>query len=130
MASRKEYFDRRNASRVYLLDSFPRWRAFKEENGIETDRDVANMLLDWYMARNLNVQCVMIRHETRKHLSFKCVSYIAIMYCIDKYLACFSDAEIQTDEASTLSSDKSVTPPTRSRNEQDFPLPGKILLLP
>jgi hypothetical protein len=89
MASRKEYFDRRNASRVYLLDSFPRWTAFKEENGIETDRDVANMLLDRYMARNLNVRYVMIRHDTRKYLSFKCVSYIAIMYCIDKYICMF-----------------------------------------
>ena len=53
MASRKEYYVNRDASKVYLFDCFARWRSFKEERNLRTDRDVANILLNEYMARNV-----------------------------------------------------------------------------
>ena len=55
MASRKDYVDRKDASKVYLLDSFALWRSFKEERNLRTDSEVAKVLLDDYMARNVNV---------------------------------------------------------------------------
>ncbi|XP_028418256.1 uncharacterized protein LOC114543497 isoform X1 [Dendronephthya gigantea] len=51
-SSRKEYYASRDASKVYLLGSFPRWRAFKEQHKLRTDKDVADMLLDSYLAMN------------------------------------------------------------------------------
>ena len=37
---------RTGATRVYLLDVFGRWRQFKEKYALDTDADVARMLLD------------------------------------------------------------------------------------
>ncbi|XP_028402614.1 uncharacterized protein LOC114525455 [Dendronephthya gigantea] len=51
-SSRKEYYASRDASKVYLLGPFPRWRAFKEQHKLRTDKDVADMLLDSYLAMN------------------------------------------------------------------------------
>ena len=50
-ASRKEYFANRDASKVYLFDIFPRWREFKKERNIRSDKDVAEMLLDAYQSQ-------------------------------------------------------------------------------
>ncbi|CAB3989580.1 Hypothetical predicted protein [Paramuricea clavata] len=50
-ASRKEYFANRDASKVYLLDIFPRWKEFKKERNIRSDKDVAEMLLDAYQSQ-------------------------------------------------------------------------------
>ena len=58
MASRKEYIAYRDASKVYSFDCFARWRALKEERNLMTDRDVANLLLDEYVARNVDTRWV------------------------------------------------------------------------
>ncbi len=44
--SRREYYTRRDASKVYLFEVFPRWREFKKRYGLESDADVAQRLLD------------------------------------------------------------------------------------
>lgn len=48
--SRKEYYAKRDASKVYLLAAFPRWRAFKDENNMKSDKDVAEFFLDAYVS--------------------------------------------------------------------------------
>ena len=58
MASQKEYVADRDASKVYLFDCFARWRALKKERNLMTDRDVANMLLEKYMTRNVDTRWV------------------------------------------------------------------------
>ncbi|CAB4027119.1 Hypothetical predicted protein [Paramuricea clavata] len=50
-ASRKEYFANRDASKVYLFYIFPRWKEFKKERNIRSDKDVAEMLLDAYQSQ-------------------------------------------------------------------------------
>ena len=52
--SRKEYYAARDASKIYLHGVFPRWREFKEEHKIKTDKDVAEVLLDAYYSKNDN----------------------------------------------------------------------------
>ena len=47
-SERKEYFARRDATRVCLLEANDRWKAVKEENNFNNDRQVAKMLLDFY----------------------------------------------------------------------------------
>ena len=46
----EEYYARRDATRVCLLDSFERWKTVKEENNLKNDKEVAEMLLDLYTA--------------------------------------------------------------------------------
>lgn len=48
IAKRKEYKAMRDSSRVALLGSFARWRAFKAKHGLNSDADVAEMLLDHF----------------------------------------------------------------------------------
>jgi hypothetical protein len=48
---RKAYLASRDASKVYLFDVFERWRAFKESKNIKSDKDVAEMLLEFYQAQ-------------------------------------------------------------------------------
>ena len=45
-AGRKDYYARRDASRVYLFENFAPWREFKKKHGLKTDADVAEMLLE------------------------------------------------------------------------------------
>ncbi|CAB4043855.1 Hypothetical predicted protein [Paramuricea clavata] len=85
--SRKEYYANRDSSKIYLFDCFPRWRAFKEQHNLRTDKDVANMLLDGYVTRSLEV----CNAETQ------------------------TDINMRTSEL-LLSSDMPVTPPMGSRN--------------
>ena len=48
----KEYDSKRDKSKVYLFDVHERWKAFKEERGCETDKDVAELLLDEFISRS------------------------------------------------------------------------------
>ena len=48
--ARKEY-KKWNASRVCLFEAFERWRAFRDEHGLKTDKDVAGFLLDNYVVK-------------------------------------------------------------------------------
>ena len=48
--SRKVYYAKRGATRVYLFEAFNRWRDLKEKHGLDTDSDVARMLLDAFDA--------------------------------------------------------------------------------
>ena len=57
-ASRKEYFANRDASKIYLYDIFPRWKEFKKERNIRSDKDVAEML---HISHRFN--CGKILHE-------------------------------------------------------------------
>ena len=50
--ARKVYDKKRDASKVFLFDTFERWRAFKEERNLKTDQNVADFLLDNYARRN------------------------------------------------------------------------------
>jgi hypothetical protein len=50
--ARKVYDKKRDASRIFLLDAFERWRAFKQEHNLKTDQNVADFLLDHYALRN------------------------------------------------------------------------------
>ena len=50
--SRKEYYDKRGATRVYLFEAFNRWRDLKEKLGLGTDLEVARMLLDAFDANS------------------------------------------------------------------------------
>ena len=47
--ARKGYDRKRNASRVCLFKAFERWRAFQDEHGLQTDKDIAEFLLDNYV---------------------------------------------------------------------------------
>ena len=76
MASRKEYVANRDASKVYLFDCFARWRLFKDEHNLRTDRDVPNMLLNECMPRNVEVWYV-VKYETVKYLILN-VMYIIL----------------------------------------------------
>ena len=50
--ARKEYDRKRNDSGVCLFKAFERWRAFQDELGLKTDKDVAEFLLDNYVVKN------------------------------------------------------------------------------
>ena len=50
-SARKEYDRKRDNSKVYLLDVYERSKAFKEERGCETDKDVAELLLNEFISR-------------------------------------------------------------------------------
>ena len=45
---RKAYLARRDATKIYLFDTFERWRALKESKNLKSDKDVAEMLLESY----------------------------------------------------------------------------------
>lgn len=47
-AARKEYYSRRDATKVYLFENFARWREFMEEKKVNSDSQVAEILLDFY----------------------------------------------------------------------------------
>ena len=47
-SKRKQYFAKRDATKVCLLGAFDRWKAVKEENRLRSDQQVAEMLLDLY----------------------------------------------------------------------------------
>ena len=49
---RKDYFTNRDASKIYLYDVFGRWREFKSEKNLRSDKDVAQLLLDAYQSQN------------------------------------------------------------------------------
>ena len=49
---RKDYFANRHASKIYLYDVFGRWREFKSEKNLRSDKDVAQLLLDAYQSQN------------------------------------------------------------------------------
>ena len=49
---RKDYFANRDASKIYLYDVFGRWREFKSEKNLRSDKDVAQLLLDAYQSQN------------------------------------------------------------------------------
>ena len=51
-ADRKEYYANRDASKIYLFDLFPRWKALKDEKNLRSDKDVAQLLLDAYESEN------------------------------------------------------------------------------
>ena len=48
----KEPRKRKNACRVGLYGAFEKWRLFKDEMKLATDKDVAEFLLDSYYAKN------------------------------------------------------------------------------
>ena len=50
-SARKEYDSKRDKSKVYLFDVHERCKAFKEERGCETDKDVAELLLNEFISR-------------------------------------------------------------------------------
>ena len=54
--SRKEYYAKRGATRVYLFESFNRRRGLKEKHGLGTDSDVARMLLDAFDANTKSLE--------------------------------------------------------------------------
>ena len=45
---RKAYLARRDATKIYLFDTFERWRVLKESKNLKSDKDVAEMLLESY----------------------------------------------------------------------------------
>ena len=51
-ADRKLYYANRDASKVYLFDLFPRWKALKDKKNLRSDKDVAQFLLDAYESMN------------------------------------------------------------------------------
>ena len=48
---RKAYLARRDATKIYLFDTFERWRALKESKNLKSDKDVAEMLLESYQTQ-------------------------------------------------------------------------------
>jgi hypothetical protein len=65
-ASRKDYYARRDASRVYLFENFAPWREFKKKHGLKTDTDIAEMLLE-------NFDATKSSHALCKY--FVCISF-------------------------------------------------------
>jgi hypothetical protein len=49
-ARKKQYYAERTASRIYLLDEHTRWRSFMDELSLKSDKELASVLLDNYMA--------------------------------------------------------------------------------
>ena len=48
-ARRKKYFAERDASKIYLFsEQFERWQKLKKELGIDTNKDLAALLIDTY----------------------------------------------------------------------------------
>ncbi len=123
MASRKEYVANRDASKVYLFDCFARWRSLKEERNLRTDRDVANMLLNEYMARNVEVWYV-VKYETVKYL------ILNVMYVNFFSKSLNSNAETQTENSDVTASETEV--PLSSAmptTPHTITAPGKQLVL-
>ena len=50
VAGRKRYYKERDASKVYLFDQFPRWRDLRNELTLKTDKELASVLLDFYLS--------------------------------------------------------------------------------
>ena len=50
--SLKKLQKKRNASRVCLYEAFERWRVFKDEHNLKSDKDLAEFLLNSYNIRN------------------------------------------------------------------------------
>ena len=48
---RKAYLARRDATKIYLFDTFERWRALKESKNLKSDKDIAEMLLESYQTQ-------------------------------------------------------------------------------
>ncbi len=96
--TRKEYVANRDASKVYLFDCFARWRSLKEERNLRTDRDVANMLLNEYMARNVEVWYV-AKYETVKYL------ILNVMYVNFFLKSLNGNAETQTENSDVTASE-------------------------
>ena len=49
-ARKKQYYAERNASRIYLLDEHTRWQSLMDELSLKSDKELASVLLDNYMA--------------------------------------------------------------------------------
>lgn len=50
---RRAYLARRDATKVYLFDVFERWTALKQSKNLKSDKDVAEMLLEFYQQDRL-----------------------------------------------------------------------------
>ena len=50
--SRKAQTKKRDATKVYLLDAFAQWRAFKSDNNFKSDREMASFLLESYAKKS------------------------------------------------------------------------------
>ena len=49
-AKRKRYYAERNGTKIYLYDQCTRWRTLKEEMTLKTDKELASVLLDFYLS--------------------------------------------------------------------------------
>ena len=50
--SRKAQTKKRDATKVYLLDAFAQWRAFKSDNNFKSDGEMASFLLESYAKKS------------------------------------------------------------------------------
>ncbi len=49
-ARKRQYYIKRDASKVYLLDQHTRWRSLMDKLSLTSDKELASVLLDNYMA--------------------------------------------------------------------------------
>ena len=47
--SRKQYYKERDATRIYLFEQYQKWRALKEELKLKMDKELAAVLLEFYI---------------------------------------------------------------------------------
>ena len=50
--SRKAQTKKRDATKVYILDAFAQWRAFKSDNNFKSDGEMASFLLESYAKKS------------------------------------------------------------------------------
>ena len=53
--SRKQYYKERDATRIYLFEQYQKWRALKEELKLKMDKELAAVLLEFYIVHKKQV---------------------------------------------------------------------------
>ena len=49
---RKQYYKERDATRIFLFEQYQKWRALKEELKLRMDKELAAVLLEFYIGNN------------------------------------------------------------------------------
>ena len=53
--NRKQYYKERDGTRIYLFEQYQKWRALKEELKLKMDKELAVVLLEFYIGNKKHI---------------------------------------------------------------------------